>query len=600
MATYGPSYSSVVYIGSSQYRRYRAYLYCTTSETNTTVTISYTAKVQMADAAQYGVKIAVSGGNSKTGYLTSSSSSFKDVCTTTGTLSVTKGTSATTKTVTATASGTTVDGYGSAGGSASVSISVSIPAKPSYTVSYNANGGSGAPSSQTKWYGTTLTLSSTAPKRTGYNFLGWSTSSTATTATYKAGGSYTSNSAATLYAVWELAYVNPVISNLTAARCDASGNVTAIGRYAKVSFDWQLDSALTLASGTVACDTKNAELAAVEASAGSASEILGGDLDPLSAYSITATVKDSAGLSTSASATLAAEGYSLPTTSNVMAIRTDGDGNYDEEGTAGSISFAWSIDGMDSTNAVSSVAVGYREKGSTEDYIDLAATFEGTTNGAATASIAEGLLDVAKSYDVRMVVADQVSSITRTTVITKSFFTLDFKAGGKGIAIGKAAANDGFEVAMDASFEGQVMVRGHALTSVQQATFYNSSKEIVTDTATGWQVKAFDECKAKTDHFDDVATFVNGVVTFLKDGCYELSGNSFANGLTGQVGIGVFDGDSEEYSAFYSGPTIASAVLSPCTVRVSAGETRTLKRYVCANAGSRYDCYTWFTIKYLG
>lgn len=72
-----------------------------------------------------------------------------------------------------------------------------------YTVSYNANGGSGAPGSQTKTYGTTLTLSSTKPTRTGYTFVGWSTSSTATSATYSAGGSYTSNSAVTLYAIWK-------------------------------------------------------------------------------------------------------------------------------------------------------------------------------------------------------------------------------------------------------------------------------------------------------------------------------------------------------------------------------------------------------------
>jgi len=72
-----------------------------------------------------------------------------------------------------------------------------------YTVSYNANGGSGAPSSQTKTYGVALTLSSVKPTRSGYTFLGWATSSTATSATYSAGGSYTANASATLYAVWQ-------------------------------------------------------------------------------------------------------------------------------------------------------------------------------------------------------------------------------------------------------------------------------------------------------------------------------------------------------------------------------------------------------------
>lgn len=74
---------------------------------------------------------------------------------------------------------------------------------PTYTVSYNANGGSGAPSSQTKTHNKTLTLSSKRPTRTGYNFLGWSTSRTATSASYSAGDSFTSNSDTTLYAVWD-------------------------------------------------------------------------------------------------------------------------------------------------------------------------------------------------------------------------------------------------------------------------------------------------------------------------------------------------------------------------------------------------------------
>ena len=89
-------------------------------------------------------------------------------------------------------------------GTMRVSKSFSIPALASYTVSYNANGGSGAPSSQTKYYGQTLTLSSTRPTRTNYNFLGWATSAGATSAQYQPGGSYTANASITLYAVWSL------------------------------------------------------------------------------------------------------------------------------------------------------------------------------------------------------------------------------------------------------------------------------------------------------------------------------------------------------------------------------------------------------------
>lgn len=76
-----------------------------------------------------------------------------------------------------------------------------------HTVAYNANGGSGAPSSQTKTYGAPLTLRSTTPTRSGYTFLGWSKSSSATTATYSAGGQYGNDQnggTVTLYAVWKV------------------------------------------------------------------------------------------------------------------------------------------------------------------------------------------------------------------------------------------------------------------------------------------------------------------------------------------------------------------------------------------------------------
>ena len=110
-----------------------------------------------------------------------------------------------------------------------------------YTVKYDANGGSGAPSNQTKTYGVALTLSSTKPTKsstsstttgsfvitgdanggyfgststttttitaststpqtTTYSFSKWNTKSDGSGTSYNAGGSYTANSGATLYA----------------------------------------------------------------------------------------------------------------------------------------------------------------------------------------------------------------------------------------------------------------------------------------------------------------------------------------------------------------------------------------------------------------
>lgn len=56
--------------------------------------------------------------------------------------------------------------------------------RKTYTISYNANGGTGAPSSQTKTYGITLTLSNTKPVKIGYPFLGWTINSNGTGTLY--------------------------------------------------------------------------------------------------------------------------------------------------------------------------------------------------------------------------------------------------------------------------------------------------------------------------------------------------------------------------------------------------------------------------------
>lgn len=118
-----------------------------------------------------------------------------------------------------------------------------------YTVKFDANGGSlgNVNATQTKTYGVTLKLDTDIPTRTNYNFLGWSTSKTATTATYSAGGNYTTNSGTTLYAVWELAYVRPRITNISGARCVVDDNGTATvneeGVNAIISFSFECDKA---------------------------------------------------------------------------------------------------------------------------------------------------------------------------------------------------------------------------------------------------------------------------------------------------------------------------------------------------------------------
>lgn len=106
-----------------------------------------------------------------------------------------------------------------------------------YKVSYNANGGTGAPAAQTKRYTANLTLSTTKPTRSGYVFKGWATSASGAVL-YQPGETYSNNAAVTLYAVWEVAYKKPTISNFSAIRCNSAGTASDTGTYVKVAFSW--------------------------------------------------------------------------------------------------------------------------------------------------------------------------------------------------------------------------------------------------------------------------------------------------------------------------------------------------------------------------
>ena len=96
-------------------------------------------------------------------------------------------------------------GGDSAGGSSSGgSTSTSVP----YTVAFNANGGTGSMANLSFAAGATKALTINTFTRTGYIFVGWATSASATTSTYDDGQSVkdlttTSGATVTLYAVWQ-------------------------------------------------------------------------------------------------------------------------------------------------------------------------------------------------------------------------------------------------------------------------------------------------------------------------------------------------------------------------------------------------------------
>lgn len=172
-----------------------------------------------------------------------------------------------------------------------------------YAVTYNENGGSlgNVPSSQTKTYGVALTLSTAKPTRTNYTFLGWSTSKTATTATYKAGGSYTANATATLYAVWQLSYKKPRITSMSVARTNSSGTTSDSGTCARVKFSWACDKTVSsiVISWTPAIGSTSSTTITASGTSGSVDKTISNvTFDADTTYYISAKVTDSGGNTT--------------------------------------------------------------------------------------------------------------------------------------------------------------------------------------------------------------------------------------------------------------------------------------------------------------
>lgn len=337
----------------------------------------------------------------------------------TGTYSI-SGNGSATKTVTVTFRNYNTDNGNSA--TKTVSFSVTVPAWTSYSVTCNANGGSGAPASQTKWKDQTLTLSSTKPTRTGYSFLGWSTSSTATTATYAAGGSYTANAAATLYAVWK--------ANTYTVKYNANGGTGAPANQTKT-----YGKALTLSSTKPTRTNYNFKGWGTSVSATTV------------AYAAGASYTANAGITLYAVWEVA---YVKPRIVNLSIVRCDSSGTASDEGQNGLIGFDWECD-----QAVSSITIKWKLPSETA-WTSVTVSASGTS-GTVSHVIGENALSVEQSYDIHITVSDSGGSSYVIGTLTSMKFVLDFLAEGKGVAFGKTAEiEDTVEFEFDAKFNNPV------------------------------------------------------------------------------------------------------------------------------------------------
>lgn len=347
-----------------------------------------------------------------------------------GTKMFSKGTSAQTKTFSVSFA-FELSWSGSYCGTRSASGSFAVAKKTSYTVSFNANGGIGAPGSQTKWWGTNLTLSTTKPTRTGYSFLGWSASSTATSATWSAGASYTANASDVLYAVWK--------ANTYTVSYSANGGTGAPDSQIKI-----YGTTLVL-SGTKPTRS-NYNFVGWGTSATSTSV----------AYAAGASYASNSAITLYAIWSLS---YTKPRISKASVIRCTSAGVASDSGTHFKAAFSWECD-----KPLLNIVVQYK-KTSVTTWTSITYT-PGGTSGNFSQVIGGGNIVTDSTFDVQIVIADSVGNTTTNYTVSGLGYVIDLKSGGTGVAFGKPAeTNDLLDVAWNTRIRKNLQVDGNVTTN---------------------------------------------------------------------------------------------------------------------------------------
>lgn len=237
------------------------------------------------------------------------------------------------------------------------------------------------------------------------------------------------------------ASVKPTITSLTAARVD--GDVpSSWGIYVQTKSKATLK--INGASGSY-----GSTITAYSISGGgytsTAASFTTGFLNSAGTITFTATVTDSRGrTSAAATVSITVQAYSPPSFQSYLSQRCLSSGTINEDGTyiRGLLTVQYSTCG--GKNTVSGTIKYKRTTVSAWTAVSTA-----FTSGTAVV-FGSGGISTEYSYDVQYTLTDAFSSVSIQDIISTAAVVMDFKQGGKGVAVGKVAEKDNcFEVSED-------------------------------------------------------------------------------------------------------------------------------------------------------
>lgn len=280
--------------------------------------------------------------------------------------------------------------------------------------------------------------------------------------TYNSSGTQIGSTASKTFTVTVPSSIKPSISSVSATLVNSNtvinGWGVAVAGYTKVKVS-------ASASGSYSSTISSFDITGGYATTqtGTSLAYTGGVISSSGSKTFTVVAKDSRGRSSDSKSATAITfyAYSKPTVSSFTVARSSSNAKKVV------VKANWTFSSVNSKNAAT--ATLYYKKSSNTSWTTYG-TIAKNTNVTLTNDFEE-----TSSYNFKVVVTDSLSnSAQEEGFISTIEVTMDFRAGGKGLGIGKIAETDNLEIAFDTIFMGNVYIQSDDGTKVSLADYIRS------------------------------------------------------------------------------------------------------------------------------
>ena len=262
--------------------------------------------------------------------------------------------------------------------------------------------------------------------------------------------------------------VVPTISAVTISEA-VSGIAAQFGGYVQ----GKSKLAVKITAAGALSSTIKAYKTTIQGASFTAASFTSGILTTSGTSTATITVTDSRGRTASTTRSITVIPYAAPKINTFTAIRANGLGSADDNGTMALARIKFSIAAVNDKNS-KSYKVEYRPKDSD--------TWTQAATGSVYAYDSNMLLNVGfdtdTSYDLRLTVTDFFSTVTASTDVATAFTLMDFNASGKGIAFGKVSeVENGLEIDLPMSIHQYVYMGGVKKSDEEKDIYFQTTED---------------------------------------------------------------------------------------------------------------------------